>query len=380
MNTLLSRAGGTVKNALVLVGTVVGAGFVSGAELVRFFPTSNFVPCAYLAAVLLFLGFFLLFRLGAAHGGFDGVLRAVFGRGAAAVRWFVLLSSLVICACMLAGLDSVMAEGFGVSKKLPVLSAALVLALFFLSAKGLKGIGAVNLCLVPVILCFVVYLGCQDMSAGYAFSPAGDPFAAFANILLYVGMNVFLAAPVVCDLGARGAGAGAAGLASCAIGFAVAVILANIYTAGANAILADMPLLSALGGGSAARIFAVVSAFGIVTTLFSSWYPLGAKAEETPKPRLVRAIVLGAAFLLSRMGLKNIVDRFYPFLGLAGVIFLLVCAVMPALQRLRGRKGGRAKAAMKRTPCPAVKKRASAKERSAPCLHPRKNRKVSGDA
>ena len=47
MCNLLKRAGKGLRLTAILVGTVVGAGFVSGAELVRFFPSENFLPCAF---------------------------------------------------------------------------------------------------------------------------------------------------------------------------------------------------------------------------------------------------------------------------------------------------------------------------------------------
>lgn len=326
----LKKAGETARLSAILIGTVVGAGFVSGAELVRFFPTENFLPCAFLAALLIFAGFALLFRCGKKYGGFEGTLDGVFKKFAPAVRLLVLAASLMTSAGMLAGLDSVMAEGFGVPKSLPVLSAAVLAAVYFLSEKGTAAIGWINLCLVPAILLFVASLAFRRTDFSYAFSPSGEPFSAVCYVFLYAGMNVFLAAPVVCDLGAKSRGCmGASAAASAAVGASIVIILANIYAAGANAIGADMPLLSVMGAETVrGKIFAAVSAFGIVTTLFSSYYPLHARAQRTERPRAARACVCGAAFLLSRFGLKSIVGAVYPALGAFGVFFLAVCAVI----------------------------------------------------
>lgn len=348
MSSIVKNIWENIRLSAVLIGTVVGAGFVSGAELVRFFPTENFLPCAVLAALLIFLGFALLFACGRKYGGFEGTLAHVFKKFAPAVRWLVLAASLLTSAGMLAGLDSVMLEGFGVPKSLPVLSVGVLVAVYFLSEKGTAAIGWVNICLVPAILLFVGSLAFRPVDFGYAFYPARDPFAAMWLVFLYAGMNVFLFAPVVCDLGAkRAGGAGAAAAASLVIGGSIVVILANIYAAGANAIGADMPLLSVMGVNTAmGKIFAAVSAFGIVTTLFSSYYPLHARARRCARPKLARVLVCAAAFVFSRFGLKNIVAFAYPVLGLCGLFFLCACAFAEKIRkkipsrRLRaGRRG-----------------------------------------
>ena len=155
-----------------------------------------------------------------------------------------------------------------------------------------------------------------------------------ADVFLYAGMNVFLAAPVACDLGMRAktSGAAACAAASAAIGASIAVILAAVFAAGS--VSSEVPLLSALGG-VAEKVFAAVSAFGIVTTLFSAYYPLHERARASAHPLARQALVCAAAFLVSRLGLRAIVSHIYPLLGGAGLLFLCACAAA----RLRARRG-----------------------------------------
>ena len=138
MKTKFRSAFAQARFAATLVGTVVGAGFISGAELVRFFPAVGFFPCLVLAAGLFSLCFFALFCLGAKYGGYGGMLTALFGRAAPAVRLFVYACSLVLCASMLAGLDAAFAEGFGVRSVIPFAALAALPLLFFLSRRGVK--------------------------------------------------------------------------------------------------------------------------------------------------------------------------------------------------------------------------------------------------
>lgn len=324
--------------AAALVGSVIGAGFLSGAELVRFFPAQGILPHAAVAAGLFFLCFWMLYRVGGACGGFAGVL-ARLGRAGPLLRAAMLASSFVLCAGMLAGLHSLAREGAGFGLSFPLPSLLALPLLYGLSGRGMRGLYAADALLVPLILLFVA------ANAGGALrsvqpAPAGAA-SSLAGVCLYVCMNAFLAAPVVCDAGAaRGAGGGAAGcaLAALLLGFCIAAVAGAV--AGTGAADADLPFLAALGGGRAVRLlFCAVCACAILTSLFSAYYPLHRAAESARRPRLARAGICAAAFLLSAAGLSGLVRFVYPLVGGAGVVFF---ALLP--RALFGRKRARAPA------------------------------------
>lgn len=62
-----------------MVGTVVGAGFVSGRELLQFFGSFR-LSLVCMAGLLFFAGFFLFVRLGKKFGGFEGAMKGAFGK------------------------------------------------------------------------------------------------------------------------------------------------------------------------------------------------------------------------------------------------------------------------------------------------------------
>ena len=335
----LGRARGAFGLAAALVGSVIGAGFLSGAELVRFFPAQGILPHAAVAAGLFFLCFWMLYRVGGACGGFAGVL-ARLGRAGPLLRAALLASSFVLCAGMLAGLHSLAREGAGIALSFPLLSLLAPPLLYGLAGRGMRGLYAADALLVPLILLFVA------ANAGGALrsvqpAPAGAA-SSLAGVCLYVCMNAFLAAPVVCDAGAaRGAsGGGAAGcaLAALLLGFCIAAVAGAV--AGTGAADADLPFLAALGGGRAVRLlFCAVCACAILNSLFSAYYPLHRAAESARRPRLARAGICAAAFLLSAAGLSGLVRFVYPLVGGAGAVFF---ALLP--RALFGRKRARAPA------------------------------------
>ncbi len=317
----------SLQISLTLFGTIVGAGFLSGAELIRFFPDRYFVPYALYAAGLFFFAFFLLLHCGKKWNGFEGTVSALFGRAEKIVKGFVFGCSFVLCAAMLAGLSAVAREGFFLgdfSFLVPIAAAAV---LYVLSYRGVKGVFWTNALLVPVIFFFIAFFAGDG-----EYFPQTEAAPSFLRsifaVTLYVSMNVFLAAPLVCDIGARSEGkSGGSTIASLLIGFCICAVLACI-AASPNSSAAQLPFLAAVGQKSVIRIlFSCVCVCGIMTTLFSSYYPLHNAVNRYKRAPLWRAAMCMAAFLISLFGLKNIVGVLYPMIGLAGAIFLVRCVV-----------------------------------------------------
>ncbi len=316
---------GVLAGTFFIVGGTIGAGFISGAELVRFFGEERFLLPLILSAILFFLLSSLYLLLGKKYGGFRGVL-GLFGRGRGFVHALFLVCAFVSAAGMLAGLDALKPQWT------PLLSlAGLALSVFFL-AKGMRGIGILNLILVPVLLLFVFFCGGGRHAFFY---PAGRdiPF----GWTLYAAMNALLIAPVLMDAGLKlKKPVLSAFFASFAIALAGVCILSRVYGEGSAAIRAEMPFLYAVGG----RFFCVAVALAILTSLVSSLYaPLSACDVLSGKKKIAaKGGVLLAAFLLSRVGLSGIVSVLYPVIGVAGVVFSALCILYDQLFKKHHKK------------------------------------------
>ena len=142
-------------------------------------------------------------------------------------------------------------------------------------------------------------------------------------------MNCFLAAPLICDAGASGGGGTGCAIAALVTGVCAAILLAKISSEEGVREM-QMPVLALLAGG-ARVLFSCVCAAGILTTLFSSWYPLDILCAKKRRAVIWRAALLAGAFLLSLFGLKHIVRFVYPLIGGAGAIFLAVCTAQSRL-------------------------------------------------
>lgn len=297
-----------------VVGTVVGAGFLSGRELVRFFGTESFLPFVLLSSLIFAFFIYFLLSLGSEYGGFAGVIRLFPPKAVRIFRFFLLFACFVSLSGMFAGIYSLF-------HSVAVVLVTLVAA-FFVCRGGIKALGAVNTLFVPSVLVFFLFVFVGNGYFSYGGSASG--IRAYAA-LLYAGMNLFLAVPVLCDLGGEmNGGRGlCAGITALLLFAFISLILSAVrFCDGAEA--EDFPLLFVMKDYIFYRVVAV---FGTFTSLVSSYYPLFSAAQGKKYANPARIGVLFAAFALSFFGFSNIVEYGYPFLGSFGLIFLIVGAL-----------------------------------------------------
>ena len=301
----------TWRAAFVLIGTSIGAGFISGAELVRFFG-GGYLAALFFSCACFFAANAFFLKLGQKYGGYEGVLRALFGRGEAVAEALFLCVAFVPCAGMLAGLDAL----FPAAAPLASL-AGLALVLLFL-ARGTRGLALLNSCLVPLLLLFVVWYGRGSFALSAPLTGKGA-----LDALLYAGMNVAFSLPVLCETGKSVRHpVWAAGWAALAIFACAVLILSAVSRAGTAG--ASMPFLAAVGQS---RLFGAAVACAVLTSLASALYPLLAACRRVRgrKKYAAEAAVLLAAFALSRLGLSGVVRMLYPAVGAFGVFFSAFC-------------------------------------------------------
>ena len=298
---------GIVRAAFFLVGMTVGAGFLTGAELVRFFGEGSVFAFA-LSCLVSFAANAFFLRLGRRHGGFGGTMAALFGRGGDAVGCVLLAVAFVPCAGMLAALDALF-PSLGAAASLLGLAVVLVFV-----RHGTRGVSLLNVLLVPLLLAFVFLLGKAPLRAASA---------GWGNAFLYAFMNAAFSAPALMDAGREvRAPVRAALLAAGCIFLCGALILGAIARAGNPG--SPMPFLVVAGGN---RLFFLAAACAVLTSLAAALFPLLSACERYAgkAKNAAKGIVLVAAFLLSRLGFSGVIDRLYPAVGVFGILFSVLC-------------------------------------------------------
>ncbi|TYA14810.1 hypothetical protein FRY98_03840 [Paenibacillus faecis] len=333
--------------AFTYIGTVVGAGFATGREILQFFTQYGkwgALTILLASALFIWLGtkMMLLARSIRAES-YEDLNRKLFGnRIGQILSLFTLIVLIGVNSVMLAGAGSVFQEHFGINYQIG-LWITLTLT-YILLGKGIDGVMKLNSLVVPMMI---------TLSLAIIFNTAGSPGAArfltlgtdhgllatWASPLMYTAFNLSMAQAVLVPIGSRtenrrviiwGGLLGGTG-----VGF--------MLMAGHFALSANMPGISQfeIPMGSIAQqmgttiqlIYLVLIFMEIFSTFVADVYgvTLQLKQRLQLSPRLISACILLICYLTSQFGFSTLLSILYPAFGM----FSLLWAVMLALYRQR---------------------------------------------
>lgn len=320
------------KIAFVYVGLVIGAGFASGQEIMRYFVKYNTRNLSgVVTATLLFIcvAFLILKRTYKYNiKSFDEYIRTVAGRAAPIVRAFVTMFMFAGFFTMLSGCGTLMSEIFNVdrSRGIWLMAAASFAAL----AAGNRGIVALNTILVPVIILGMGYLCVASVTLWSvpAFSQSADNYVTSA--LRYVSYNTITAGAVLVPLrpyiSKRSAAAGAF-LGGGILGVLIFLVWFALKTNFASAV-GELPLftLSGLGGGAFEKFYAAILLLAMYTTAAANGFGIlsQTKAEGGRERVLYSLLFCLAAILPAYIEFSLLVEHLYGFFGWAGLAWMLM--------------------------------------------------------
>lgn len=334
------------------VGTVVGAGFATGQEVMRFFTLFG-LPGIWgvVGATALFAIFgSAVLRLAhrvRARSHREVVDEAVGPLIGGVLDWVIAFFLFVGAAIMMAGAGAVFAEHFGLSRFLgTALMAALATGTVLF---GLRGVVTSISLVAPVLVVMVLLISFWTLRTS-GIAPGALQFRAPEQAaatwwpvatLLYVSYNLLLAVSVLAPLGGRVERVGPLHLGGVIGGIALGVSTLAInlaLLAGLPETLRfEVPMLYLAAGlpGWIKPIYTVVLWAEIYTTAVSSLFGLAARFTPQDTSRHFQGFALAAglgALGLSQLGFSQMVATVFPAVGWLGLLFL----VGLALRLLRG--------------------------------------------
>lgn len=335
----------TFKIAATYIGTVIGAGFASGQEILQFFGMFGGKGILGLAIVTLFFigyGYIVMdlgYRLQAPS--YIEIIRLsggkTFGIVADSIISFFLFSAV---AAMIAAGGALVSQQFGIREIWGNLCIAIVTVVTVFA--GIYGIINSLSLIVPCLLTLSIGVSVIYIKS---FTGAGNPGAipAGASVLmgnwlwsaiLYVSYNIVTAIAILGPLGkdakdrksiGYGALLGGLGLGACATAIYFAV------TRDLNSLLnVELPMVFI-----ASRIsytvqfaYAIILLAGIYATAAGSLYGFSARVFDLdgPKGKILVVLVTVLAFAASQLGFSNLVKYMYPLEGYLGMILLVSLA------------------------------------------------------
>jgi len=331
------------KIAGVYIGTVVGAGFASGQEILQFFCVfgkNGFFGLILVTVLFVFFGY-LIMDMGYSlkSKSHIEIIQMVggkhIGRLADIIITFFLFGSLT---AMIAGGGAMFKENFGISPVLGSLIMAVAASVTCLF--GIRGVMNSISFIVPFLLAAVLCIGLFSMFSGKAGFPDSEALIASSRLLanwqwaalLYVSYNILLSISVLGPLGAnsfsRKSVKAGAFLGGMGLGIGSAVIYMALLKNMPGVLEFEIPMIYIAGkmGFILQLAYAAVLLMEVYTTAVSSLFGFVSRLTDIESGKGKCAIVLTAvmSFLASRVGFTNLVKYLYPVVGYCGIVLLIL--------------------------------------------------------
>ena len=309
----------SLKVAFLFIGTSIGAGFSTGREIALFFGTTS--PwCVALSSVFIALicAVFLV------AGKYDLIPSNI------AVKIATFFAGAVSLVSMLAGSEKILKDLTGLS----LLGLVMIIFGAVIVIMGIEKIKWANTILIPLLIVMMIVLYVR------IGAPVHDGTFSIWKPLHYSGLDVLLAGMVLSKEGKKLSGKQIFGCVSaiCLFMFGILFVLQNIVLC--DEMHSSMPVLAISTKVNMRAVSGVLIASAIFTTLIGAletvWYytadfmanskrlhPLSLLKN---KCYLVLAILL-VFYPISFLGFEKIVDTFYPFVSICGIVLTAVITV-----------------------------------------------------
>ena len=319
MKTILNIS----KTVFLGLGAVIGAGFISGAELISFFGLKSFVPFLFLSVILFCLSFYIVLSVGRCFGGYEGVLQTVFKKNGS-MRVFSVLSMFITFSAMLSVIDEITVF-YALNKKIRIFSVLILAVLPIITKNGIKFLEKINLFISPLILFFVI---CILLSKrGFDFSVEKEKPIILIKSFLFVFSNAFLTMPVLCDSASKKSKSEIV-ISAVILSFLLCLLALFILASIKSADIKEKTVFPFAVGIEKRYfyLFKLLLFISVFTSVFLLFYPLYNFAYSLQK-NIGVFMLCSFSYLFSRLGILNIIDYAYPLIGVIGLFVLIRCAV-----------------------------------------------------
>ena len=314
------EAWGVEGGIFCVIGAMVGAGFASGREIMAFF--SRFGAYSWGLIALCSAGMtVLLYRIMAGAESVQGLLPDGRGQSMGRAVWLLLFSftggAMLSAAGELAALTMPLPCARWLGGGLTLLMCC------FAGERSLSLSAGLGKCLLPLLL--LALLLCRRVRGTTMATPAFSALAVL-DALGYGGLNVTLAAQMICEIGkGKSRQEKRSAALQCGAALGALLLLANsVLMRHGEAKDAALPVVVLLRdyGKEGFYLSAALLYLAVVTTLISQLRGLKALLPPRHGP-IASALLVSAASLL---GFQGIVGKAYPLLGWAamGIAFYSV--------------------------------------------------------
>lgn len=338
-----------LKYASAFIGIIVGAGFASGQEVLRYFTSFGYMGtvAAVLATVLFaYLGMTLT-KIGSrlqttSH---QEAIYTICGRHLGIiVDYIIILTLFGVGVVMIAGAGSILQQQF----QFPFFIGSLIMTALIIVTVTLdvEKVITVISSVTPFLIIALVLISLYSLMTMSTSFEQLQPIAVtvsttlpnwFISALNYVSFNIAVGAGMSLVMGGAEKDEGKAALGGLlgGVGIGVLIIIAHLAIFSKVDVIAEyeMPLLKLVDDISPILgIVMTLILFGMIfNTAVSMFYAFIARFVEmdTKQSNLLIIITGLIAFSLSFVGFTNLVERLYPLIGYLGIILIFALLYAP---------------------------------------------------
>ncbi|PLR97488.1 YkvI family membrane protein [Bacillus sp. T33-2] len=337
--------GGAFQIAAVYVGTVVGAGFATGREIVEFFSRFGFfglIGILMSGYMFIFMGSKLM-RIAAKIGAssYEEFNIYLFGKFFGTLINFLMLFMLLgVCSVMLSGAGAVFQEQLGISKLAGILGTiALSIAVMVI---GIRGVFAVNAFVVPMMIAFSFILlslsvKLPDFTQKVLYIPlVSDGWKSVVAPFSYTAFNLGLAQAILVPAAAEIKNDNTVKWGGIIGGIALTLILISshltlIMLPGLESYEIPMATIMKNLASSLYWVFVLIIYGEIFTSVIGNVFGLERQIQKYfPAPTIV--IVAGifiVTYLISLVNYGTLLSYLYPLFGYISIAFIILLWMKP---------------------------------------------------
>ncbi|MCJ8010396.1 hypothetical protein MUG84_01395 [Paenibacillus sp. KQZ6P-2] len=323
--------------AFTYIGTIVGAGFATGQEIIQFFTQFGkwgALTIMLATALFIWLGtkMMLMSRQISARS-YEDLNKHLFGPKAGSVISMIMLIVLIgVNSVMLAGAGSVFMEHLNLHYQTGLLLT--IIGTYLLLKHGIHAILQINSIVVPMMLTLSLLIVLNTIKL-----PTADRFlslstdhhmvAIWLSPIIYTAFNLVMAQAVLVPLGSKTESKTAVKWGGMIGGFGVGLMLLSAHIAisahmpGIQQYEIPMGIIATHLGPVVQIIYVVLIFMEIFSTFVADIYGITLQLQQhtSLSPKLISVGVMFICFLLSQVGFSSLLSVLYPLFGCLAILW-----------------------------------------------------------
>ncbi|OPX44797.1 hypothetical protein CLHUN_13510 [Ruminiclostridium hungatei] len=329
------------KVAFLYMATIIGAGFASGQEIIRFFSmyyAGGFFGIILAGMLFSIIGYIVLNKVFSERiSSYDEFLFPMTGYFLGRLMEFIvmLFMSCIMCV-MIAGLGNVLGELTGLDYKYCIVISAAATLLAIMT--NIKGIVAISSVVSPVLIAGIIFVGFYILASKdtSVFSISGKVKLLTDNwvfsAILYVSYNTIISTVLMSRMlpylksGKVSKWGGVLGGGMLCV--TALIINSALYSFYPHSIISEIPVLGIIQNNSKllSHIYSIILILAMYTSAVTSGYCLTERISSKMKInyKLVGAVLCAVAMPMSTLGFSSLITTLYPVFGYLGLFLMFI--------------------------------------------------------